>query len=105
MCLLRNLFSNRREDPKDAVIIKDKSKYAHLSELPEGSVIGTSSVRRAAQIRANFPHLTIKDIRGNLNTRVEKKLEGTQDYDAIILAFAGIARMGWEEKISHVSNG
>ncbi|TRY72376.1 hypothetical protein TCAL_04743 [Tigriopus californicus] len=92
----------KREDPKDAVIIKDKTKYAHLSELPEGSVIGTSSVRRAAQIRANFPHLTIKDIRGNLNTRVEKKLEGTQDYDAIILAFAGIARMGWEEKISHV---
>eukprot|EP00095_Tigriopus_kingsejongensis_P000609 maker-scaffold95_size379157-snap-gene-2.38 protein:Tk00609 transcript:maker-scaffold95_size379157-snap-gene-2.38-mRNA-1 annotation:"porphobilinogen deaminase" len=92
----------KREDPRDAVIIKNSSQYSHLSELPAGSVIGTSSVRRAAQIRANFAHLNLKDIRGNLNTRVEKKLEGTDDYAALMLASAGITRMGWGQKISHV---
>uniref|UniRef100_A0A672QLQ3 hydroxymethylbilane synthase n=1 Tax=Sinocyclocheilus grahami TaxID=75366 RepID=A0A672QLQ3_SINGR len=64
-------------------------------------VVGTSSLRRAAQLKKRFPHLEFKDIRGNLNTRL-KKLDEKDDFSAIILAAAGLRRMGWENRISEI---
>lgn len=83
-----------REVPFDAYISKN---HTPLSELSEGSIVGTSSLRRGAQILSKYPHLEIKWIRGNIDTRL-KKLE-TEDYDAIILAAAGLRRMGWSDDI------
>lgn len=83
-----------REDPRDAFI---SNNHVKLAELPEGSVVGTSSLRRAAQILNLYPHLEIKWIRGNIDTRLSK-LE-TEDYDAIILAAAGLKRMGWNDDV------
>ena len=73
------------------------SHHIPLQELSEGSIVGTSSLRRGAQILSKYPHLKIKWIRGNIDTRL-KKLE-TEDYDAIILAAAGLKRMGWSDNI------
>lgn len=83
-----------REIPFDAYIAKN---HIPLQELSEGSIVGTSSLRRGAQILSKYPHLKIKWIRGNIDTRF-KKLE-TEDYDAIILAAAGLKRMGWSDNI------
>lgn len=83
-----------REIPFDAYIAKN---HIPLQELSEGSIVGTSSLRRGAQILSKYPHLKIKWIRGNVDTRL-KKLE-TEDYDAIILAAAGLKRMGWSDNI------
>lgn len=83
-----------REDPRDALISKNRVK---LSEMKEGAVIGTSSLRRSAQLLIERPDLTIKWIRGNIDTRLQK-LE-TEDYDAIILAAAGLSRMGWKQDV------
>lgn len=83
-----------REIPFDAYIANNHVK---LAELKPGSIVGTSSLRRGAQILAKYPHLEIKWIRGNIDTRL-KKLE-TEDFDAIILAAAGLKRMGWSEDI------
>lgn len=62
---------------------------------------GTSSLRRTAQLRQKYPHLKVSSIRGNLNTRLTK-LNQNKDYDAIVLAVAGVKRMGWQDKISEV---
>lgn len=83
-----------REIPFDVYIAKN---HIPLQELSEGSIVGTSSLRRGAQILSKYPHLKIKWIRGNIDTRL-KKLE-TEDYDAIILAAAGLKRMGWSDNI------
>ncbi|WLR50104.1 hydroxymethylbilane synthase [Bacillus tianshenii] len=83
-----------REDHRDAFISKDHVK---LADLPAGSVVGTSSLRRGAQILAARPDLEIKWIRGNIDTRLSK-LE-TEEFDAIILAAAGLARMGWSDNV------
>lgn len=83
-----------REIPFDAYIAKN---HIPLQELSESSIVGTSSLRRGAQILSKYPHLKIKWIRGNIDTRL-KKLE-TEDYDAIILAAAGLKRMGWSDNI------
>ena len=83
-----------REIPFDAYIAKN---HIPLQELSEGNIVGTSSLRRGAQILSKYPHLKIKWIRGNIDTRL-KKLE-TEDYDAIILAAAGLKRMGWSDNI------
>ncbi|RIL52731.1 hydroxymethylbilane synthase [Mammaliicoccus fleurettii] len=83
-----------REIPFDAYIANNHVK---LAELKPGSIVGTSSLRRGAQILAKYPHLEIKWIRGNIDTRL-KKLD-TEDFDAIILAAAGLKRMGWSEDI------
>ncbi len=71
-----------------------------LDELPAGAVVGTSSIRRRAQIRAYRPDLQIQDIRGNIDTRIRKAREGL--YDAIILAAAGVVRLGLQEQITQV---
>ncbi|XP_019717179.1 porphobilinogen deaminase isoform X2 [Hippocampus comes] len=91
----------KRENPHDAVVLHPKHVGKTLETLPEKSVIGTSSLRRAAQLKRRFPHLVFKDIRGNLNTRL-KKLDEKEDFAAIILAAAGLKRMGWENRISQI---
>ncbi|XP_070761848.1 porphobilinogen deaminase-like isoform X2 [Enoplosus armatus] len=91
----------KRENPHDAVVLHPKHAGKTLDTLPEKSVIGTSSLRRAAQLKKRFPHLDFKDIRGNLNTRL-KKLDEKEDFAAIILAAAGLKRMGWERRISQI---
>ncbi|XP_057207040.1 hydroxymethylbilane synthase, b [Triplophysa rosa] len=91
----------KRENPHDAVVLHPKNKGKCLDSLPNKSVIGTSSLRRAAQLKKKFHHLEFKDIRGNLNTRL-KKLDEHNDFSAIILAAAGLRRMGWEGRISQI---
>ncbi len=86
-----------RENPCDAFI---SNKYAGLDELPAGAVVGTSSLRREAVLRAKYPQLVIKSLRGNLDTRLKKLDAG--EYDAIILAAAGLIRLGLKERIKAV---
>lgn len=83
-----------RDDPRDAFV---SSGYASLEELPEGAVVGTSSLRRESQIRARFPKLEVKPLRGNLDTRLGKLDRG--EYDAIVLAAAGLRRLGLQDRI------
>lgn len=90
-----------REDPRDALVLREDYKDCTLSTLPEGSVIGTSSLRRTAQLRGAYPQLRIADIRGNLNTRLNK-LNNNGEYAALLLASAGLHRMGWADKISKI---
>jgi hydroxymethylbilane synthase len=84
-----------REDPRDAFV---SNHYQTLAELPHGAIVGTSSLRRQTQLRARFPHLVIKDLRGNVNTRLSKLDKG--EYDAIILAAAGLIRLGFQARIT-----
>jgi hydroxymethylbilane synthase len=84
-----------REDARDALISREG---ARLNELPAGATIGTGSARRAAQVLALRPDVNVKDIRGNIDTRIRKVEKG--EYDAIILAVAGLARLGWLDKAS-----
>ena len=83
-----------REDPRDAFV---SNHYASLAELPEGAIVGTSSLRRQCQLMAAYPHLTVKSLRGNVGTRLSKLDNG--EYDAIILASAGLIRLGMPERI------
>ena len=83
-----------REDPRDAFV---SSRYSSLKELPEGAVVGTSSLRRAAQILERYPGLEAKLLRGNVETRLAKLDRG--EYDAVILAVAGLVRLGLEPRI------
>lgn len=83
-----------RANPFDAFV---SNRYARLEELPAGTVVGTSSLRREAQIRARYPHLNIKPLRGNVQTRLAKLDNG--DYDAVILAAAGLQRLGLDGRI------
>jgi hydroxymethylbilane synthase len=83
-----------REDPRDALVGR------RLDDLPSGSRVGTSSLRRVAQLKALRPDLVIESIRGNLDTRLRKLDEG--QYDAIVLAAAGLKRLGWESRITEV---
>ena len=92
----------KRDSPTDALVLHPKHKGLRIETLPEGSVIGTSSLRRIAQLRRNFPGLQFESVRGNLNTRLRKldEGEGGVSYDALILATAGLERMGWRERLS-----
>ncbi|TCJ03091.1 hydroxymethylbilane synthase [Cytobacillus praedii] len=83
-----------REDHRDALISKNHIRF---DDLKPGAIVGTSSLRRAAQLLARRPDIEIKWIRGNIDTRLEK-LE-TEDYDAIILAAAGLSRLGWASDV------
>lgn len=85
----------KRHDPRDVIISK---KNKTLSQLPLGAKVGTSSLRRRAQLLNYRPDLNLQDLRGNLNTRL-KRME-TEDFDAIILAAAGVERLGWQNKIA-----
>lgn len=83
-----------REDPRDAFV---SNTYSNISDLPQGAVVGTSSLRRQCQLLEMRPDLQIKSLRGNVNTRLQKLDDG--DYDAIILAAAGLIRLGFEARI------
>ena len=83
-----------REDPRDALV---SPRYASLDELPQGAVVGTSSLRRVVLLRAKRPDLRIEPLRGNLDTRLRKLDEGR--YDALVLAAAGLQRLGLASRI------
>lgn len=89
-----------RENPADALVVHERHKDKQLDTLPEGAVIGTSSLRRLAQLRHYYPHFEFKDVRGNLNTRLAKLDEG--GYDALILAVAGLERLGMGDRVHQV---
>ena len=84
-----------REDPLDAFV---SNNYQRLDQLPAGAVVGTSSLRRQSQVRAQFPDLQVKDLRGNVNTRLAKLDHG--EYDALILASAGLIRLDLRQRIA-----
>ncbi len=86
-----------REDVRDAML---SEKYQNLEALPQGAVVGTSSLRRKMQLRMLRPDLEIKDLRGNVDTRIRKLKEG--QFDAIILAAAGINRLGLLDSVRHI---
>ena len=86
-----------RANPFDAFV---SNQYARLEEMPAGAIVGTSSLRREAQLRAKFPHLTIQPLRGNVQTRLSKLDNG--DYDAVILAAAGLQRLGLDSRIREI---
>jgi hydroxymethylbilane synthase len=86
-----------REDPRDAFV---SNRYAHVDELPQGAVVGTSSLRRVVQLMSRRPDLQIEPLRGNLDTRLRKLDEG--GFDAIVLAAAGLKRLGLASRIRGV---
>ncbi|MCX8069748.1 MAG: hydroxymethylbilane synthase [Thermodesulfovibrionales bacterium] len=90
----------KREDERDALICPSKSNIKSLKDIPSGAKIGTSSLRRACQLLNQRPDLTIEQLRGNLDTRLRKLDEG--HYDAIILAAAGVIRLGWVDRITEI---
>ena len=85
----------QRDEVRDAFVA---NKYTSLNDLPEGAIVGTSSLRRQCQLRSHFPHLIIKDLRGNVGTRLNKLDE--EQYDAIILASVGLKRLSLEHRIT-----
>ena len=89
--------TGEREDPRDAFV---SNNFTSLEDLPVGSIVGTSSLRRQSQLQARLPHLKIESLRGNLQTRLRKLDEG--QYDAIILAAAGLIRLGLSARIRSV---
>ena len=92
-----------REDPADALVVNAKNQVYQLDTLPEGSVVGTSSLRRLAQLRHHYPQLIFKDVRGNVITRLEKLDSG--EYDCLILAAAGLGRLGFANRIHQLIPG
>jgi len=86
-----------REDPADALVVHARHQDKTLASLPAGTVVGTSSLRRLAQLKYHYPHLLFKDVRGNVITRLEKLDSG--GYDCLILAAAGLGRLGLSNRI------
>jgi hydroxymethylbilane synthase len=84
-----------REDPRDAFV---SNRFSHLDELPQGAVVGSSSLRRQCQLGERRPDLQIRSLRGNVNTRLRKLDQG--EYDAVILASAGLKRLGFRDRIT-----
>lgn len=92
-----------REDPRDALLVRSEHKgCGGLEGLPDGSVVGTSSVRRAALIRKRFPKLECRSVRGNLQTRLRKLQDPKGPFDALVLAVAGLKRLQWTNRIEAV---
>ena len=87
-----------REDPRDALVLRADHSFHSLRELPAGALVGTSSQRRLAQLKSLRQDVIVKDLRGNVDTRVRKLDEG--QYDALILASAGLIRLGLKNRIS-----
>ena len=87
-----------REDARDALVLRAGSENGSLLDLPQGAVVGTSSQRRLAQLKALRNDVVVRDLRGNVDTRIRKLDEG--QYDAVILASAGLVRLGLQERIS-----
>lgn len=91
-----------REDPRDAVVMKPGLEYKALSDLPAGSVVGTSSVRRSAQVKKAYPQLKFKDVRGNIGTRLSKLDAEDGEYSCLILAAAGLHRLDLGNRITQL---
>jgi hydroxymethylbilane synthase len=91
------MAAGEREDPRDAFV---SNQYPRLSSLPQGGRVGTSSLRRESQLRAQYPHLAVAPLRGNVQTRLRKLDEG--QYAAVILAAAGLKRLGLASRITAV---
>ncbi|TVY33261.1 Porphobilinogen deaminase [Lachnellula subtilissima] len=89
-----------REDPRDAVVMKQGLAFKTLADLPDGAVVGTSSVRRSAQVKAKYPTLKFKDVRGNVGTRLGKLDAEDGEYSCLILAAAGLLRMDLGARIT-----
>lgn len=90
----------KREDPSDAVCMAKGSPYTTLAALPAGSVVGTSSVRRSAQLKRHYPQFVFESVRGNLQTRLRKLDDPETPFACIILATAGLVRTGLESRIT-----
>ena len=86
-----------REDPRDCFV---SSRYAQLADLPAGAKVGTSSLRRELMLRVRHPHLTVLPVRGNVNTRLAKLDRG--EFDALIMAAAGLKRLGFADRIRQI---
>ena len=98
----------KREDPRDAFVPKAGRPQCTIADLPAGSVVGTSSIRRTAQIALKYPLLRVQDVRGNVPTRLRKLDEEDGPFDAVILAAAGLLRLDLGDRISQLlssSNG
>ncbi|RVX70715.1 hypothetical protein B0A52_05365 [Exophiala mesophila] len=89
-----------REDPRDAFVIKAGRPAVGIQDLPAGSVVGTSSIRRTAQIALKYPHLKVKDVRGNVGSRLSKLDADDGPYDALVLAAAGLIRLDLGDRIT-----
>jgi len=89
-----------REDPVDSLVVKQGEDWRSLEDLPSGSVVGTSSVRRVAQLKRKYPHLKFLDVRGNLNTRLAKLDAADGLYAALVLAKSGLVRLGMGNRVT-----
>lgn len=89
-----------REDPRDALCMKAGSPYKVLADLPHGSIVGTSSIRRSAQLKRRYPHLIFESVRGALQTRLDKLDHVNSQYSCIILAAAGLNRLKMHDRIT-----
>lgn len=89
-----------RDDPRDALIIKAGLPYTSLKTLPEGAVVGTSSVRRSAQLKRLYPHLRFANLRGNVETRLAKVDKPESEYTCMIMSAAGLQRVGLAHRIN-----
>lgn len=94
----------KRVDPSDCLVMPLSSPHKSLETIPAGSVIGTSSVRRSAQLKRKYPHLRFESIRGNLHTRIRKLDDPQNHFQCIILASAGLKRLGLEHRITTTFN-
>ncbi|KAK6868815.1 Porphobilinogen deaminase [Candida tropicalis] len=90
----------QREDPRDAVVMKSGSPYKSLKDLPAGAIVGTSSIRRSSQLIKNYPHLRFESVRGNIQTRLNKLDQPDNEYCCLILASAGLIRLGLGDRIT-----
>lgn len=89
-----------REDSRDVLVVKQGLPYKSLAEIPAGSIVGTSSIRRTAQLARKYPHLKILDVRGNIGTRLAKLDAEDSPYTCIILAAAGLLRLDLGDRIT-----
>ncbi|KAJ5136354.1 porphobilinogen deaminase dipyromethane cofactor binding domain-containing protein [Penicillium atrosanguineum] len=89
-----------RDDPRDALIVKTGLPYTSLQTLPEGAVVGTSSVRRSAQLRRLYPHLRFANLRGNVETRLAKVDNPESEYTCMVMSAAGLERIGLKDRIN-----
>ncbi|KAL4746959.1 porphobilinogen deaminase, dipyromethane cofactor binding domain-containing protein [Aspergillus terricola var. indicus] len=89
-----------RDDPRDALIVKAGLPYTSLATLPAGAVVGTSSVRRSAQLRRLYPHLRFANLRGNVETRLAKVDDLASEYTCMVMSAAGLERVGLQHRIS-----
>ena len=89
-----------REDSRDVLVVKQGLQYKSLFELPAGSVVGTSSIRRTAQLARKYPHLKVENIRGNIGTRLAKLDAEDSPFTAIIIAAAGLLRLDLQDRIT-----